>query len=160
MDIKNIDLEPIMVKLMDKEEGLGWTIDFTRRVENEYRKFLSLCKKYPDTAIVPSSNIDDFWHFHILDTLKYRDDCEDIFGYFLHHFPYFGMRGEDDEKNLIEAWNNTINIYKTEFGEIDSAIWVSSKRCPNCGRRCSNDSSKMEIRPRLDQAINNSQRKQ
>lgn len=148
ININEIDLEPIIVKLVDQEEGLGWTLDFAQRVEQEYRRFLTICKMNPDVPIVPSSAVDDFWHFHILDTRKYESDCNDIFGYFLHHFPYFGMRGPKDEENLKIAWENTLKIYMENFGNADSSVWQSSKRCPNCGRRC-NDDSTSEIRPRL-----------
>jgi hypothetical protein len=125
-----------MVKLMDAEEGMGWSLDFTKRIADEYRKFLILCKENPDVAIVPSSFVDDFWHFHILDTQKYQEDCETLFGYFLHHFPYFGMRGKEHEENLKKAWEETCQLYRTNFGELPIDLWLTSKRCPNCGRRC------------------------
>lgn len=38
--MSELDLEPIMVKLMDSEEGLGWSLDFTKRVATEYRKVM------------------------------------------------------------------------------------------------------------------------
>lgn len=72
--------------------------------------------------------IDDFWHLHILDTQKYAEDCQVIFGYFLHHFPYFGMRGEEDAKNLSDSWEETCNLYQNRFGSL-SELWVSSERC-------------------------------
>ncbi len=148
-----LDLEPIMVKIMDGEEGLGWDIEFTKRVANEYEKYLILCKENKNKPIVPSSFIDDFWHFHILDTQKYQDDCQIYFGYFLHHFPYFGMRGEQDEKNLKTAWNETCSIYKGRFGNLPDDIWISSNRCPNCGRRCPDDIYAMGHRPRLSSVV-------
>lgn len=149
--IEQLDLEPIMVKIMDKEEGLGWSLEFTKKVAQEYKKYLELCLKYPDEALVPSKYVDDFWHFHILDTIKYADDCQKIFGYFLHHFPYFGMRGKDDEKNLKKAWENSCNLYTRHFGEMDKEIWQSSNRCPNCGKKCKNDNPYfMDERPRLN----------
>jgi hypothetical protein len=40
-----------------------------------------------------------------------------VFGYFLHHFPYFGMRGEEDAANLRAASANMHAIYEREFGE-------------------------------------------
>jgi hypothetical protein len=148
--IDKLDLEPIMIKTMDSEEGMGWSLDFTLRVANEYKKFLILCKENPDIAIVPSSFVDDFWHFHILDTQKYQEDCELLFGYFLHHFPYFGMRGKEDEENLKMAWSETRQLYKTRFGELPTDLWLSSKRCPNCGRRCKDVKKySMDERPRL-----------
>ncbi|MCF6253740.1 MAG: hypothetical protein L3J38_03220, partial [Thiomicrorhabdus sp.] len=93
-----------------------------------------MCLENPDFPVVPSSHVDDFWHFHILDTLKYQEDCNAVFGYFLHHFPYFGMRGKEDEANLNKAWSDSISLYKSRFGEIDLTLWSESKRCPNCGR--------------------------
>lgn len=33
--LDDMDLEPIMVKIMDSEEGLGWSLDFTKRVAQE-----------------------------------------------------------------------------------------------------------------------------
>mgnify|MGYP001626468014 CR=1 FL=1 len=146
--INELDLEPIIVKLVDQEEGLGWTVEYALNVEREYRKFLMLCKMFPKEHIVPSSPVDDFWHFHILDTRKYELDCNNFFGYFLHHFPYFGMRGEKDAENLSNAWNTTLKLYTDNFGAPDKMIWQSSKRCPNCGRRCADDATS-EVRPRI-----------
>ena len=132
--MNDLDLEPIMVKAMDKEEGYDWSLEFTHRISNEYRKFLILCLENPDFPVVPSLQIDDFWHLHILDTLKYQEDCNKYLGYFLHHFPYFGMRGEQDEANLKSAWAESCELYKKRFGEQPADLWVSSRRCPKCGR--------------------------
>lgn len=135
---------------MDKEEGLGWNLGFTKRVAEEYRKYLTLCKEYPDFPMVPSAFVDDFWHFHILDTMKYQEDCDQIFGYFLHHFPYFGMRSEEDAENLKKAWVESCELYESRFGKIDPELWPTSRRCPNCGRRCKNTSPYfIEGRPKL-----------
>lgn len=145
---KIMDLEPIMVKIMDKEEGLGWSLEKTKSICEEYVKFLMLCKENPDKPVVPASEVDDFWHFHILDTYNYAQDCEAFFGYFLHHFPYFGMRGEKDQENLFKAWSETCELYEKRFGQINKDIWKSSKRCPNCGRRRADQTASPE-RPRL-----------
>lgn len=121
--IENLDLEPMMVKAMDKEEGLGWTLEMAKNIAEEYRKYLTLCLEYPDEAIVPSGMVDDFWHLHILDTQKYAEDCQNIFGYFLHHFPYFGMRGQEDADNLREAWQDSCQKYEARFGKLDKTFW-------------------------------------
>ena len=111
-----LDLDPIKVKLMDADEGYGWTRAEADRHELEYKRFLALVAKYPEEAIVPDKNVDKFWHGHILDTMKYAEDCRNVFGYFLHHFPYFGMRDEEDAANLAKASGRTQELYRQEFG--------------------------------------------
>lgn len=115
-----LDLDPIKFKLMDAKEGHGWTREEADRHELEYRRFLALVAKYPEEAITPDTDVDKFWHGHILDTMKYAEDCEQVFGYFLHHFPYFGMRGDEDAANLAEAAAKTRSLYQQEFGHLDA----------------------------------------
>ena len=102
--VGSIDLEPIKFNLVSREEGPGWTIAKTKLIEAWYRKFLTLVKIYPDQTIVPTKDIDTFWHYHILDTRKYMNDCNKIFGNYFHHFPYFGSRGEEDRANLDKTF--------------------------------------------------------
>lgn len=59
--------------------------------EQEYRRFLTLKCFYPSIALVPSKTVDAIWHAHILDTRAYREDCQDVFGRFIDHYPYFGI---------------------------------------------------------------------
>ena len=114
-------------------------------VERWYRRFLFLNFKHRDRSIVPTKTIDQFWHQHILDTQKYAADCEKIFGFFLHHFPYFGVRGEDDAVQLRDAFLETRQIFRSEFGEelpleVSGSAECDSSSCddpPNCGSSCS-----------------------
>lgn len=133
--IDDLDFEMIKIKLMDVEEGEGWTRGYADQVDLEYRKFLALTKAYPELAIVPSGPVDKFWHNHILDTQRYGPDCEKIFGFFLHHFPYFGMRGAEDLSNLNTSWKNTIDAYRRHFGDPPPGFWDKGMRCPKCGRQ-------------------------
>ena len=150
--LTDLDLEPIIIKAMDMEEGHGWSLGFACRVADEYRKFLVLCLKHPDEPVVPSSFIDDFWHLHILDTQKYMEDCDQYLGYMLHHFPYFGMRGEEDARNLRRAWENTLALYEAAFGKAaPSDLWPKSNRCPNCGRRCRKGDEDLTHQPVFDE---------
>ena len=114
--IQNIDLSMIKFKLMDSIEGESWTQQQADDYEGKYKKFLYLNFKYPDRPIIPSKAVDKFWHYHILDTRKYFDDCEAVFGFYLHHFPYFGMRGEQDAANLRSAFQESISLFEREFG--------------------------------------------
>ena len=114
--IDALDLGPIKFKLMDPQEGPGWTRELVERMELEYKRYLTLVAKYPLEAIAPAKDVDKFWHAHILDTRKYFADCERVFGCYLHHFPYLGMRGADDAAALAMAGERTRELYAAEFG--------------------------------------------
>ncbi len=138
--IDSIDFSMIKLKLMDPEEGAGWSAEQCERVEVEYRRYLALSRHYPEKAVVPSKIVDTFWHAHILDTQAYAPDCQAVFGFFLHHYPYFGMRGAADAQALGSAYDETLNLYERHFGIPPADLWARSgaARCPNCGVRCKN----------------------
>jgi hypothetical protein len=112
-----LDLEPIKVKLMHQESGEGWSLERANAAEFEYRRFLYLMKKFPQEQAAPSMEVDTFWHYHILDTLKYAEDCQAAFGYFLHHFPYMGLRGEDDLVAHQRVGERMRTLYEETFGQ-------------------------------------------
>lgn len=111
-----LDLAPIKTKLMHVESGEGWSALRADAVETEYRRFLYLMKKYPDAEASPTVDVDIFWHYHILDTMKYARDCETVFGYFLHHYPYVGIGAGADEGEQVHAGERMREIYEAEFG--------------------------------------------
>ena len=116
--IANLNLDQIKTKLMHVESGEGWSQEKTEAVEVEYRRFLYLMKVCPTEQIAPLVEVDVFWHYHILDTMKYAVDCEQVFGYFLHHYPYLGMdgaAGEEAERNgsierMRELYESAFNV--------------------------------------------------
>lgn len=128
---EQLDLGAIRRKLEDPEEGKGYSSDHLDLLETEYRRFLALRLAYPDASIVPCKVVDEMWHQHILDTIAYRRDCDTIFGCFMDHFPYFGMRGPEDEQALADAYEVTLSHYRSTFGEPPMDTWVSaeSSRC-------------------------------
>lgn len=117
VDIETLDLTMVKRKLQDPIEGLGWDQQQCDEVEKEYRRFLALKRTYRDREIVPNHAVDAFWHQHILDTEAYARDCSILFGDFLHHYPYFGMNGDDDAKALTSAFEETARLYEEVFGE-------------------------------------------
>lgn len=137
--IETLDLDPIKCKLMDPDEGIGWSRGLTDIVESQYRQFLKLTALGVG-VIVPTKLIDQFWHAHILDTRKYAEDCDQVFGYFLHHFPYLGMRGEQDRRNLEISFRSTQKLAVDIFGAAgnwsDSVTGVHAREsgiCTSCG---------------------------
>ena len=114
--IAALDLNPIKVKLMHKESGEGWSLEHANAIETEYRRFLYLMKAFPYAETAPLSDVDTFWHYHILDTMKYARDCEQAFGYFLHHYPYLGLAGENAMEMQQQAGERMRELYESTFG--------------------------------------------
>lgn len=130
-----IDLGMVKLKLMDADEGPGWSPEFADHVELRYRRYLCMVHLAPDRSIVPTRDIDTFWHQHILDTRAYAADCDRAFGSFLHHFPYFGMRGEADAQNLLSSFEQTKALYEELFGMpyCPTDGTPAAGRCVKCG---------------------------
>jgi hypothetical protein len=126
--VMQLDLEPIKTKLMHEASGEGWSLEKANAVEKEYRRFLCLKKMYPDEDTAPLVDVDTFWHYHILDTMKYAKDCEQAFGYFLHHYPYVGMRGEDDEQFRLDSGKRMAELYEATFGDAYPGTEVVAER--------------------------------
>lgn len=134
-DLALLDLGPILYKLTDPVHGEGWNPEKAEKVAIQYRRFLTLVRENPNATIVPTEDVDEFWHNHVLDTLKYAEDCTEFFGFFLHHFPYLGLRGGDDVKRLTEAFEATKTLYAERFGE--SLIPTDGKtRAGDCSAGC------------------------
>lgn len=115
--INGIDLTWVKRKIMDAREGKGWSQEKADDMEVRYKRFLYLFATSEGARIVSTLDIDAMWHQHILDTRAYFADCERVFGAYLHHFPYFGMRDEEDARELEVAFTQTRQHYEREYGE-------------------------------------------
>ena len=136
-DIAEIDLEMVKMKMTDPDEGAGWTAEQCDDAEVEYKRFLALCRQFPHPtySIVPNKIMEMMWHYHILDTRAYGRDCDKVFGRYFHHYPYFGMRGEEDATNLRHAFDKTKGLYRAAFGERMDR--TEMQRCwHDCEGRC------------------------
>lgn len=121
--IANMDFSWQKYKMANDRIATEWSIDKLVFVERQYKNFLFLWRKYPSKALPPPRQVDDFWHGHILHTQRYHDDCIAIFGQYLHHYPYFGMRGGEDRILLERCYVETQRTYKAEFGD-----WIRNFR--------------------------------
>lgn len=122
--LDRVDLHMVVRKLTESADGPMWSVEFAEAARVEYLRFLLMTASHPASAIVPSRIVDEFWHQHILDTRAYAQDCLAVFGFFLHHYPYFGMNGEDDAARLATCFSETHAIYEREFASAPpAAIW-------------------------------------
>lgn len=114
--ITALDLDRIKTKLCHVESGEGWSRARADAVEIEYRRFLYLMKAHPAEQTVPTVEVDIFWHYHILDTVKYAADCNAAFGYFLHHNPSVGLDGDSEAIERAERAARLDSLYRATFG--------------------------------------------
>lgn len=78
-----------------------------------YKNFLWLHKKF-SKPLVPTKEIDEFWHNHILYTQRYTKDCLKIFGHYFHHEP---ESPTDNPEALVKLFVETKTLYLEEFNE-------------------------------------------
>ena len=125
-NVSALNFEKLKWKLTQSVEAT-WNSELCDFAELEYRKFLSLKKWYPKLSLVPSKLVDKFWHEHILDTQSYSNDCDALFGFYLHHYPYFGIYGDKDQSKLQNSFDETVAVYEKHFGPFPTAELYSNE---------------------------------
>ena len=99
----------------------GWTENYTHRAIAEYKKFAFLTV-VTDHQIVPSDQVDQVWHAHVLLTQSYWSEfCLKILCQKLHHHPARG--GKEERAEFHELYRQTIASYRQYFGEPPLDIW-------------------------------------
>jgi len=112
--LEQLDLSYIANKMCDASYPLPrWRPELIKVCEKLYKRFLWLNVKYPGHGLVPTLEIDEFWHNHILYTKDYTNDCQQLFGHYLHHQPSDG----NDEEQLLSGFEITKQLYTKEFNE-------------------------------------------
>ncbi|REC64453.1 hypothetical protein DRF65_02465 [Chryseobacterium pennae] len=115
-------------KKLAKEEN--WSIDFTRKAIEEYKKFVYLCCILPKGAS-PSEIVDKVWHMHLIYTQNYWEEfCPDILKRPLHHHP---SKGGFNEKMKHHHWfSTTLKNYKDVFqSDAPQDIWFNGDAIEN-----------------------------
>lgn len=113
--IDALDLDYIIETMCSSGYALPrWTLSDARHCCRLYKNFLILQKIHITEALVPTREIDEFWHNHILFTKRYLMDCMHIFGRYLHHSP--ALPG-DDLQSLVSEFQKTKDYYSKEFNQ-------------------------------------------
>ena len=113
-DPSHLNLISVRDAMLEKH---GWTLERADRAQREYLRFLVLLQKKPAFMLVPwldadgRDDLDQFWHQHILDTLKYATDCNALFGRMIHHNPQV-QRGSEQENDAVAK---TRRLYTRTF---------------------------------------------
>lgn len=122
LDSPNVDF-PFSKKLAKEE---NWTLDFTAKAIEEYKKFVYLCCILPNGAS-PSEIVDKVWHMHLIYTQNYWEEfCPNILQQKLHHHPSNGGLNENEKhKNWFQE---TIKNYEEIFKQkVPIEIWLNEK---------------------------------
>src|SRR5258706_4006277 len=116
--IQRLDRESVKSRSTDPKLGEGWTREHADSIEVAYKNYLTMLVKYQDDAedILLAEDVDEFWHTHILQTIKYTDDCEAVFGKYLHHTPHIGEVTTADLEKRTALAEKTRRLYEREFG--------------------------------------------
>lgn len=111
--LRKIDLNPILDWVIYKYE---WNREKTLGAITFYQMFLFLLYLYPNKTIVPPlPEIDLIWHEHILNTPKYIEDSQMLFGRYIHHVPTYSLTPES-QKQTETAWSETLDLWRQHFG--------------------------------------------
>ncbi|KMQ63966.1 hypothetical protein ACM40_04160 [Chryseobacterium sp. BLS98] len=111
-------------KKLAKEEG--WTLDFTMKAIQEYKKFVYLCCILPNGAS-PSETVDKVWHMHLIYTQNYWEEfCPDVLKRKLHHHPSNG--GVSENMRHRNWFSETLKSYREIFqSEAPKDIWYEKE---------------------------------
>jgi hypothetical protein len=116
-----LDFTYLVKKMIDESYPLPrWTMEDALHGLQLYKNFLILSRKHAKTQqpLIPTKEIDEFWHQHILHTRQYEADCQVIFGYYYHHDPVDIAKNSASERQKIsELFAKTQQLYFEEFGE-------------------------------------------
>jgi len=103
---------------------------------DRYKKFLYLLKVVkPSFHLVPTVDIDIFWHTHMLDSNHYTEDCNRYLGFFLQHDDKIG------EAVLNDDFAKTCRLWKKIFKEQYVHQRVDVVHDTACGTNCATHSS-------------------
>ena len=127
------DFSLMRIKMQEPNHA-GWDIERIDAAIEDYRRYMAVTKALDGYQLIPNGEIDRIWHEHILDTRQYATDCMELFGGFLHHYPYFGMRSDSDASNWQSASSLSQDFWMRVFGESlydELAAMKCPQSCPS-----------------------------
>lgn len=123
------DFKLAVEKLLELKGG-QWDSSRAQAAVLNYKRYMAVTKALGGVQLVPNGDIDEIWHMHILDTRAYLNDCNELFGEFLHHFPYFGMLGEENRQQWLDVQSQSESLWQELFGEALYGPTLEAQKCP------------------------------
>lgn len=110
-----------------------WDLVRAEKAVLDYQRYMAVTKALGGVQLVPNRDIDEIWHMHILDTRAYMQDCDALFGEYLHHFPYFGMLGEENKNQWLDVQAQSEQLWLSLFNE---SLYRSDSAAQKCPQAC------------------------
>ena len=123
------DFKLAIEKIVEVKDGT-WDVARAEDAVRNYKRYMAVTKALGGVQLVPNGDIDEVWHMHILDTRAYMRDCEQLFGEYLHHYPYFGMLGEENRDQWLDAQSESAALWQTLFGHALYGVDQAAQKCP------------------------------
>jgi hypothetical protein len=92
----------------------NWTEAAASHAVDRYEKLFKLFGK--GASIVPTKEIDDVWHLHMLDPVSYYNACMSYHNKIIGHNPALES-SEEEKSNLDSMFLMTGKLWKKEYGE-------------------------------------------
>ncbi|MCT7985838.1 hypothetical protein NG796_21415 [Laspinema sp. A4] len=131
--VMKYDLTVIRERFLNDHPELSERVD---DIELLYRKYMYLCSintQKNSLLGVPSDEVDEFWHCHIIHTRSYQNFCQHISGHFIHHNPHSNSVTYEQKRT---AKQNFLDLFTRHFQESYSLLGI-----PKCGPNCTVDCS-------------------
>ncbi len=126
------NFELAVEKILEVKGG-QWDLNRAEAAVQNYKRYMAVTKALDGVQLVPNGDIDEIWHMHILDTRAYMKDCDELFGEYMHHFPYFGMLGEENKRQWIDVQAKSESLWQEIFGE---ALYGPTREAQKCPQVC------------------------
>ena len=92
----------------------GWAEAKASQAVNRYEKLFKLFGK--GSSIVPTKEIDDVWHLHMLDPVSYYQSCMSYHNKIIGHNP--ALENSQEEKSRLHSmFLATASLWKKEYGD-------------------------------------------
>ncbi len=92
----------------------SWDETQASQAVDRYEKLFKLFGK--GSSIVPTKEIDDVWHIHMLDPISYYKACMEYHGKLIGHDPAL-ENSEEEKSKLHSLFLETAKIWREAYGE-------------------------------------------
>ncbi len=129
--IQSIDMDFLTKQIQKK---LDWSDQRIKNALIRYRQYLYITA-VQEKPIIPTKDVDDVWHQHILNTKLYSRHCDMIYGKMLHHQP-FDSEESKKESDALKLPDIAKEYFKEDYPE-PSDEQISVECCSDDSECCS-----------------------